>query len=105
LGHLHRWKILEWIWTIGGENAAQNSISGFCEHDSASSNIVKPESTLTVRCSIKTQYQIQVVWDLGAYIFRGHLLIEDWCILRYDIMYLGRKFPVFWWNLLPETSR
>jgi hypothetical protein len=64
--------------------------AGFCEHESAPSNAEKPGSILTIKCSRKTHYQIQVVWDLGAYIFRVHLLIEDWRILRYDVMYLGR---------------
>jgi hypothetical protein len=81
-GHLDGRRILERIWIIEGENVAQNNPPGFCEHDNASSNAVKPESILTIKCSMKTQYQTQVVWDLGAYIFGGHSLIEDWCILR-----------------------
>jgi hypothetical protein len=81
-----------------------NSPAGFCEHVNAPSNAVKPESTLTIKCSRKNKYQIQVVWDLGAYIFRGHLLTEDWWILRHDAMYLGRMFLMFWRNLLPLIS-
>jgi hypothetical protein len=81
LGHLDEWRILERIWTIGGEHVAQNSPPGFCEHDIASSNAVKPESILTIKSLWRpnTRFKLSGIWV--------HIFLEATFPLKTGVFY------------------